>query len=184
MYTQKASIVYFIVGQCRQRTKQIEDVIVSSQATFSASPFRPPPAPPLPPPSPIKSTRCLVVKVQPKTERERDNSFLEELSKRPPKLRHVELSPGGRPVRVRRSSSSNDPSGLSYVLKKRYIALHNSPRLSLDRCKSSPSFSWELLFFYCYTNTTFTYLLLILFCKYYLHLIAHVLTSLNCCFVL
>lgn len=146
------SIVYFIVGQCRQQTKQVEDVVVSSQATVSASPFRPPPAPPLPPPSPNKSTttRCLVVKVKPKTERERDNSFLEELSKRPPKLRHVDLSPGGRPVRVRRSSSSNDPSGLSYVLKKRYIALHNSPRLSLDRCKGSPSFSWKLLFFYLY----------------------------------
>lgn len=131
-----------VVGQCSKRTKQLEDVVVSSQANISASPFRPPPAPPLPP-SPIKSTsRCLVVtKVKPKTERERDNSFLEELSKRPPKLRHVELSPGGRPVRVRRSSSSNDPSGLSSVLKKRYIALHNSPRLSLDRCKSSPSFS-------------------------------------------
>lgn len=160
--------MYFIVGQCRQQTKQIEDVVVSSQATVSASPFRPPPAPPLPPPSPNKSTRCLVVKVKPKTERERDNSFLEELSKRPPKLRHVELSPGGRPVRVRRSSSFNDPSGLSYVLKKRYIALHNSPRLSLDRCKSSPSFSWKLLLFFV-ANTTFTYLLLILFCKYYSH---------------
>lgn len=137
------SIVSFTAGQCSKQTKHLEVTVVTSQATISASPFRPPPAPPLPP-SPIKSTRCLLVKVKPKTEWERDNSFLEELSKRPPKLRHVELSPGGRPVRVRRSSSSNDPSGLSSVLKKRYIALHNSPRLSLDRCKSSsafPSFS-------------------------------------------
>lgn len=141
--------IYFIVGQHSNSIEFQENNVVTSQTnTKVASPFRPPPAPPLPP-SPFKSVRCLIVKLKPKTEWERDNSFLEELSKRPPKLRHVELSPGGRPVRRKRSPAPTN--GLSFVLKKRYMALHNSPRMSMDQCMSSPvtSLLWKLLHHLC-----------------------------------
>uniref|UniRef100_A0A1B6KJ23 Mitochondrial fission regulator 2 n=1 Tax=Graphocephala atropunctata TaxID=36148 RepID=A0A1B6KJ23_9HEMI len=107
----------------RSHTMSSEDLVMSSTNM--------PPPPPLPPPLPPSPFvhKTVLVKVKPKTtnpmiKNTPIGSLLEELSKRPPKLRHVELSPGGRPVR--QPSIPADPSDiLTAVLKKRFEAIHS-----------------------------------------------------------
>ncbi|XP_054289412.1 mitochondrial fission regulator 1-like [Macrosteles quadrilineatus] len=103
-----------------------DDIVTSTSLSL---PPPPPPLPPPPPPLPPTGLLCNItplVKTVPKSAnvvKDTTSTFIEELSKRPPKLRHVERSPGGRPVRV--TPASTDPADvLAAVLRKRFEAIH------------------------------------------------------------
>ncbi|XP_046675406.1 mitochondrial fission regulator 1-like [Homalodisca vitripennis] len=114
--------------------------VVSSSTSF----MPPPPPPPLPPPMPPTPYvhKTVVVKAKQNTTNKTIIkspicNIMEELSKRPPKLRHVELTPGGRPLRQVTSCTGQDPSDiLIAVLKKRFEAIHSPQR---EHCLISPN---------------------------------------------
>uniref|UniRef100_A0A1B6GRH0 Mitochondrial fission regulator 2 n=1 Tax=Cuerna arida TaxID=1464854 RepID=A0A1B6GRH0_9HEMI len=118
---------------------------MTPESFVSSSTSMPPPPPPLPPPMPPTPFvhKTVVVKVKqsatnPKIKNSPICNIMEELSKRPPKLRHVELTPGGRPLRQSTETCpGQDPSDiLIAVLKKRFEAIH-SPQP--ERCLISPT---------------------------------------------
>ncbi|CAH1396469.1 unnamed protein product [Nezara viridula] len=104
----------------------------SSQADEKPAPaLPPPPPPPLPPPFDISSP-FVTPKRKPLTTRNDNVSnnnplgdVLKEIKNGPPKLKPIERSPGGRPIK--RPKILSDPSDiLTEVLKKRFIAVHFS----------------------------------------------------------
>lgn len=90
-------------------------------------PSRPPPLPPTPLPPKILPLVRVKVKAKATLAKNSTTSIMEELAKRPPKLRHVERSPGGRPVRT--PPETQDPADkLAAILRKRFEAIHSPTR--------------------------------------------------------
>lgn len=98
----------------------------TENAVSSSTSAIPPPPPPMPS-IPLMNPSSKIVKVEtdiPASKNRSVNSILEELSNKRPKLRHVQLTPGGRPKR--RCPKSDDPADiLLAVLKKRFSAMHS-----------------------------------------------------------
>lgn len=99
----------------------------TENAVSSTTNAIPPPPPPMPA-IPLMNPSSKTVKVDtdiPASQNRSVNSIIEELSKKRPKLRHVQLTPGGRPKRLCRKSDDDSADILLAVLKKRFSAMHS-----------------------------------------------------------